>query len=149
MEQEIDYGALADFRYEIRRFLNFSERAARAAGVEPQQHQALLAIKGLGHESRATVGWLAGRLEIRHHSAVELSDRLEARGFVRRSRGEADRREVVLQLTRAGERFLRELSVTHGRELRTAGPRLVKALRAAIIHASRTAHGTRRRRGDK
>ncbi len=147
MEREIDYGALADFRYEIRRFLNFSERAARAAGVEPQQHQALLAIKGLADESRATVGWLAGRLEIRHHSAVELSDRLEARGFVRRSRGEADRREVVLQLTRAGERLLRELSVPHRRELRTAGPRLVEVLQAGIIHSSSARSRTKRRRG--
>ncbi len=145
MEREIDYGALADFRYEIRRFLNFSERAARAAGVEPQQHQALLAIKGLARGSKATVGWLAGRLGIRHHSAVELSDRLEARGLVRRLRGEADRREVVLQVTRGGERLLRELSVPHRRELRTAGPRLVEALRAAIVHGSGATRGKKRR----
>ncbi|MGC1829251.1 MAG: MarR family transcriptional regulator [Candidatus Acidiferrales bacterium] len=145
MGRKIDYRALADFRYEIRRYLNFSARAARAAGLEPQQHQALLAIKGLARGSKATVGWLAGRLGIRHHSAVELGDRLEARGFVRRSRGEADRREVLLQLTRAGERLLRELSVPHRRELRTAGPRLVEALRAAMVHGAR-AHAREKRR---
>ncbi|MGA8368131.1 MAG: MarR family winged helix-turn-helix transcriptional regulator [Candidatus Acidiferrales bacterium] len=149
MGRKIDYRALADFRYEIRRYLNFSARAARAAGLEPQQHQALLAIKGLGDESRATVGWLAGRLDIRHHSAVELGDRLEARGLVRRTRGGADRRKVLLQLTRAGEGLLRELSAPHRRELRTAGPRLVEALRAAMVHGARARGGTKRRRRNK
>ncbi|MGB9069638.1 MAG: helix-turn-helix domain-containing protein, partial [Candidatus Acidiferrales bacterium] len=81
----IDYSALAAFRYEIRRFLNFSETAAREAGIEPQQHQALLAIKGRP-EFDTTVGVLAERMQIRHHSAVELSHRLESRGWIRRSR---------------------------------------------------------------
>src|SRR5487761_1614906 len=78
-----DYQALADFRYGIRRFLNFSEQAARAAGIEPQQHQALLAIKGLPAARNATIGALAERLQIQHHSAVELADRLEARALLR------------------------------------------------------------------
>jgi DNA-binding MarR family transcriptional regulator len=144
MGREIDYRALADFRYEIRRFLNFSERGARAAGIEPQQHQALLAIKGRPHDGRATVGWVAKRLEIRHHSAVELSDRLEVRGLIRRSRGEADRREVLLELTRAGERVLREISARNRRELRTAGPRLVEALKAALAHGLKARGRTKR-----
>ena len=74
----VDYRGLADFRFEIRRFLNFSERLAHAAGVEPQQHQALLAIKGLPPHRVATIGVLAERLLIQHHSAVELANRLEA-----------------------------------------------------------------------
>ncbi len=91
---QYDYQALAEFRYEIRRFLNFSERLVRAAGIEPQQHQALLAIKGLPAHRIATIGVLAERLLIQHHSAVELVNRLEANGMLRRARGEVDRREA-------------------------------------------------------
>lgn len=149
MGREIDYRALADFRYEIRRFLNFSERRARAAGIEPQQHQALLVIKGRPRDGKATVGWMAKRLEIRHHSAVELSDRLEARGLIRRSRSEADRREVLLELTRAGERVLREISARNRRELRTTGPRLVEALKAVLVHGASAQDRKERQRRSK
>jgi len=128
----IDYMALADFRYEIRRFLNFSERAARRAGIEPQQHQALLAIKGLAEPSQATVGVLAERLQIQHHSAVELSHRLEAKKLISRFRAGKDRRQVHLRLTLRGEKLLRDLTTTHGEELRTAGPRLIAALTRAV-----------------
>src|SRR5579864_8619690 len=100
---KIDYAALADFRYEIRRFLNFSEQAAREASIEPHQHQALLAIKGLPASQIATVGVLAERLQIQHHSAVELTDRLEAKRLIRRLRSHEDRREVLLTLTPRGE----------------------------------------------
>ena len=140
----IDYKALAGFRYEIRSFLNFSERAAHLANVEPQQHQALLAIKGVPDESRATVGALAEQLQIRHHSAVELSDRLESKGLITRSRGAADRRLVLLRLTLRGERLLRDLSSTHQRELRTAAPRLIRALTKVVgQHASVVPQGSR------
>jgi DNA-binding MarR family transcriptional regulator len=132
----IDYRALADFRYEIRRFLNFSKLAARAAGIEPQQHQALLAIKGQPAESETTVGVLAERLQIRHHSAVELSRRLQAHGWIRRSRGSTDRRVVVLLITSRGEKLLEKLSLSHRDELRTAGARLLKTLGLAIAHKS-------------
>jgi DNA-binding MarR family transcriptional regulator len=128
----IDYSALADFRYEIRRFLNFSERAAHAAGVEPQQHQALLAIKGQAAGIDTTVGVLAARMQIKHHSAVELSGRLEARGLIRRSRSRRDRREVQLHLTARAEKVLAKLSLTHRSELRAAAPRLVRGLSRAI-----------------
>lgn len=128
----IDYQALADFRYEIRCFLNFSEAAARAAGIEPQQHQALLAIKGRPLGSETTVGVLAERLQIRHHSAVELSRRLEANGWIRRSRNGADRREVRLRLTPRGDDLLAKLSRSHRNELRSAEPRLIKALLTAV-----------------
>ena len=130
--QGVDYKALADFRYEIRRFLNFSEQAARAAGLEPQQHQALLAIKGRTAGFTTTVGVLAERLQIKHHSAVELSRRLEKRGLLRRERGRRDRREVQLNLTARAERLLGKLSLTHRDELRDAEPRLVRALARAV-----------------
>jgi DNA-binding MarR family transcriptional regulator len=130
--QGIDYAALADFRYEIRRFLNFSERVARAAGVEPQQHQALLTIKGRPPGTETTVGALAERLQIRHHSAVELSRRLERNGWIRRTRSGEDRREVQLRLTQRGEKLLAKLSLSHRNDLRLAEPKLVRALQAAI-----------------
>lgn len=136
-QQKIDYAALADFRYEIRRFLTFSEKAARDAGIEPQQHQALLAIKGRP-EIDTTVGALAERMQIRHHSAVELSRRLEARGWIRRSRSGRDRREVQLRLTPRAEKLLVTLSLAHRNELRTAAARLIRAL-------SRTVAGQRAR----
>ena len=130
--KSIDYAALADFRYEIRRFLNFSEFAARAAGIEPQQHQALLAIKGQRAGFDTTVGVLAERMQIRHHSAVELSRRLEARGWIRRTRNGSDRREVQLRLTPRAERLLAKLSVAHRDELRNAEPWLIRALSRSV-----------------
>jgi DNA-binding MarR family transcriptional regulator len=132
-ERSMDYRALADFRYEIRRFLSFSEQAARDSGVEPQQHQALLAIKGLPLGRRPTVGVLSERLQIQHHSGVELSVRLEAKKLIRRVRSRRDRREVLLSLTRRGEQLLRELTLPHRAELRSAGPTLLRAL-DAVIH---------------
>ena len=134
----VDYQALADFRYEIRRFLNFSERLAHAAGVEPQQHQALLAIKGLPAHRVATIGVLAERLLIQHHSAVELVNRLEAKGLLRRTRSAADRREVVLTLPRRGEALLKRLTRPHHAELQSARPKLLEALKAAIDPQSAT-----------
>jgi DNA-binding MarR family transcriptional regulator len=141
--------ALGEFRYQIRRFLNFSEQAARAAGVEPQQHQALLAVKGLSGGERATVGALAERLQIQHHSAVELVDRLEARKLVHRSRNTADRREVLVLLTGRGKRLLRELSAPHRKELRSAGPALLRALRVVILRPRRTRRVQRSCKGKK
>ena len=135
--RSIDYTALADFRYEIRRFLNFSEAAARGAGIEPHQHQALLAIKGLPAGQLATIGVLAERLRIQHHSAVELTNRLESKGLIRRLRGEADRREVLLELTLRGEKLLQQLTLSHRAELQSAGPRLVAALELAIARERR------------
>jgi len=129
---EIDYRALASFRYEIRRFLNFSRNAAHSTGIEPQQHQALLAIKGRPAGIETTVGVLAERLQILHHSAVELSHRLEVNGWIRRSRSRTDRREVLLLLSPKGERVLERLSASHREELRTAGPKLLEALQSAI-----------------
>jgi DNA-binding MarR family transcriptional regulator len=130
--RDVDYQALADFRYEIRRYLNFSEQLARSAGIEPHQHQALLAIKGLPEMAKPTVGVLAERLQIQHHSAVELSDRLEANGLIRRVRSRSDRREVLLRLTRKAERLVRVLSMPYRAELHAAGLRLSHALQGAL-----------------
>jgi DNA-binding MarR family transcriptional regulator len=131
----IDYSALANFRYEIRRFVNFSENAARAAGIEPQQHQALLALKGLPRGLPATVGVLAERLQIRHNSAVDLSHRLEAKGLLKRTRSRSDAREVLLHVTRRGERILERLSISHRHELSTAGIRLIEALVSVAVES--------------
>lgn len=122
------YRALAEFRYQLRQFLRRSEEAARAAGLEPQQHQLLLALRGLPPGREPTIGELAERLQIQHHSAVELVDRLERRGLVRRERGERDRRQVYVRLTAEGERVLGDLAAFHWQELQTIGPELIRAL---------------------
>lgn len=127
-----DYQALAELRYQIRRFLHFSEQAARASGLEPRQHQLLLALKGLPKGARPRIGELAERLQIQHHSTVELVNRLAAGGYVRRHRGGEDRREVLLSLTQKGEKILRELTLSHKEELRTQGPLLLTAMRNVI-----------------
>lgn len=135
-----DYQALAEFRYEIRRFVRFSEQVARAAGIEPQQHQLLLAVKGLPAEKKATIGELAERLQIQHHSTVELVDRLAEGGFVERQRDEEDQRRVFVRLTSRGEELLERISSSTLAELRVAGPALVQALTKLIEdHASGSA----------
>lgn len=126
---EKDYEALAGFRYALRRFLRFSEDAARAAGLEPQQHQALLAIRGFGGSGAVSVGDLAERLQVRHHSAVGLVDRLVSLGLVRREPAAEDRRRVLLKLTAAGRRTLGRVAGAHRAELRRIGPRLESLLR--------------------
>jgi DNA-binding MarR family transcriptional regulator len=127
-----DYESLAELRYEIRRFLHFSEQASREAGLEPRQHQLMLALKGLPTGTRPRIGELAERLQTRHHSTVELANRLAAGGYVQRHRGGGDRREVLLSLTPKGEKILRELSLHHKAELRLRGPALVAALKRAM-----------------
>lgn len=143
---KFDYRALAEFRYQIRRFLRFSEDAAREAGVEPQQHQLLLAIKGLPEGSRPTVRVLAERMQLQHHSTVELMDRMERAGLVTRHRSEEDRREVLISPTPKGERLLRELTVFHQDELRNSGPALAQSLRRLIARPSKAAETQERPR---
>jgi DNA-binding MarR family transcriptional regulator len=123
-----EYQALAEFRSQLRRFLRFSEQAARTAGLKPQQHQLLLAVKGLPEGRKATISVLAERLQLAHHSTVELIDRLAQRGFIQRRREEADQRQVLVSLTPQGEEALRNLSLAHRAELRSAGPALVQTL---------------------
>lgn len=114
-----EYESIAAFRYAIRRFLRFSEQAARREGVTPQQHQLLLAIKGFPEREYATVSELADRLQMRQHSMVGLIDRTEAQHLVRREQGQADRRQVFIYLTPEGEATLQKLSLQHRRELQT------------------------------
>ena len=127
-----DYESLAEMRYQIRRYLRFSEEASRKAGLEPRQYQLLLAIKGLPREVRPRIGELAERLQIQHNSTVELVNRLAAGGYVRRQRAGDDRREVFLVLTPRGEKVLRKLFLHHRAELRSQGPALITALRRAV-----------------
>ena len=108
-----DLRALAAFRYELRCFLAFSEQAARAAGIEPQQHQLLLAVAGLPEGRRPNIRTLAERLCVQHHTTVALVDRLEQRGLLERERSTEDKREVLLRLTAAGDELLQRLSLAH------------------------------------
>jgi DNA-binding MarR family transcriptional regulator len=127
-----DYQALAELRHQIRKFLYFSEQAARRAGLEPRQHQLMLSLKGLPQGMRPSIGELAERLLIQHHSAVELVNRLARGGYVQRDRAGEDRRAVLLSLTRKGEKILRDLSLDHRAELKVQGPALTAALRRTI-----------------
>src|SRR5271169_1176833 len=124
-----DYQAIAEFRYQIRRFLRLSEEAALQVGLEPQQHQALLAVQGMPLGRRARIADIAERLQIRHHSAVELVSRMVNKGLIQRVQGKSDRREVSVRLTPRGSRILQALTVSHRDELRRAAPVLVEALR--------------------
>jgi DNA-binding MarR family transcriptional regulator len=136
-----DFKAMAELRYQIRRFLRFSENAAREAGIEPQQHQLLLAVRGLPEGLKPTIGVLAERMQLQHHTTVELIDRLVDRGFLSRLRATDDRRQVFVKLTHDGEEFLKKLSLHHLQELQSAGPNFVKILQRLIEHADISAAG--------
>ena len=135
----VEYEALAEFRYQIRRFLRFSEGAAIAAGLEPRQHQFLLALKALDAKRQVTISALAERLQLRHHSVVELIDRLVAHKYIERRRGEQDRRQVYIHLTAKGEATLRRLSLHHRDELESTAPALLRALNALYSRTKGTA----------
>lgn len=123
------YRALAEFRFRIRRFVRFSEDAARAAGLEPHQHQLLLAVKGYAGEGEGpTIGYLAEQLQIKHNSAVELLGRMSEGKLIRREPGTSDRRQVIVRLTSTGERLLQKLTEEHLAEIQETGPELVEAL---------------------
>jgi DNA-binding MarR family transcriptional regulator len=129
--RDADYAALAQFRYQIRSFLAFSEVAAAQQGLTPTQHQALLGIKGFVRPGPATVGDVARFLLIRHHSAVELIDRLAKLGLVSRVADPEDARRVHLKLTRKGEQKLRALSRRNLEELhRAASPALSRLVKS-------------------
>jgi DNA-binding MarR family transcriptional regulator len=131
-----DYQAMADLRYCIRCFLRFSEKAAREAGVEAQQQQLLLALKGLPDGAKPTIGVLAERLQLQHHSTVGLIDRLVERGRLVRLRAADDKRQVLIKLSQEGEECLRKLAFHHLQELRTVGPKFVKVLQSLLEHAA-------------
>ena len=122
------YEELAAFRYALRQFLRVSEGIARSAGITPQQHQALLAIKGFPKRNRVSVGELAERLQIEHHSAVGLVDRLVAEKLVVRETTDEDRRQVHVRLTAYGEEKLAQVASANREQLRRIGPDLTPLL---------------------
>lgn len=138
-----DYVALARFRQLIRRFLVFSEEAARAAGLQPQQHQLLLALKGLPAGLRPTIVALSERLQLKHHTVVGLIDRMIRAGVLIRGRDQADRREVLVRITAKGERMLRGLSMIHREELRRVGREILPALEKIVGRRGFRAPGPR------
>jgi DNA-binding MarR family transcriptional regulator len=127
-----EYRALAELRYLIRRFVGEGDAAARAAGLEPQQYLLLLALRGLPEGEEATIRALADRLALKHHSAVELIDRLEVHGYVRRSRSRDDRRRVLVALLPRGEKLLEQVARDRISELRASGAALVNAISALL-----------------
>jgi DNA-binding MarR family transcriptional regulator len=127
-----EYRSLAELRYVVRKFVNFSAEAARAANVEPQQHQLLLVIKGLPPNLSPTISIAAERLQLKHHSVVELAKRLIEHGLLERRANSGDRRQVLLHITPSGKRLLLRLSLAHRKELRLAAPILLQALQDIV-----------------
>jgi DNA-binding MarR family transcriptional regulator len=124
-----DYNALASFRYALRKFLRFSRRAlAEEAQLTPEQYEALLALKAFSGEIGLSISELSERLQVKHHTAVSLVDKLEELQFVRRAQGTADRRQVFVTLTQKGSRVLAKVAALHRREMRTRSPEMIDAL---------------------
>lgn len=138
----VEYRALAELRYRIRKFVGEGDAAARAAGLEPQQYLLLLALRGLPDGVEATIRTLADRLALKHHSAVELIDRMELHGYVRRSRSRDDRRRVLVALLPRGEKLLEQVARDRIGELRASGTALVNAIRA-LLENGRSSLGTK------
>lgn len=126
-----DYEALAEFRYALRKFLGFSEAAAKEHGVTPQQYQALLAIEGFPGRNWVTIGELAEHMRVAHHSAVGLVDRMESLRLVKRTAAREDRRRVRVTLTPKGRKLLEKLYRVHRDELRSSGTQLAALLQKA------------------
>lgn len=135
---------LAEFRFEMRRFLHFSESAALEAGLQPQQHQLLLQVAGAPEATTVTIAYAAERLGLKHNSTVELVDRSEREGLLTRAADPGDRRRAILKVTRKGNEILGSLSGDHARELNELAPRLVQALKNISKH-ERFAAGVRAR----
>jgi len=131
------YRALAELRYRIRHFLREGDAKARAVGFEPQQYLMLLAIRGLPEGTEATIQTLAERLALKHHSAGELVDRLEAHGYVRRTRSRDDRRRVIVSLLPRGDSLLEQVARNRISELRTSGETFVSAIEALLDRSQR------------
>ena len=146
MAEEIttaEYLALAELRYRLRKFVGEGDAVARAAGLEPQQYLLLLALRGLPEGMEATIRTLAERLALKHHSAVELIDRLESHGYVRRSRSRDDRRSVLESLLPRGEKLLEQVARDRIGELRASGSALVNAISALLENGGPPARGKR------
>ena len=129
---------LAEFRYELRHFLLFSECAALEVGLQPQQHQLLLQVAGASEKTAATVAYAAERLGLKHNSAVELVDRSEREGLLERTTDLVDKRRAILRVTRKGKLVLGRLAGSHAKELNELAPRLTKALKHISFNAHRS-----------
>src|SRR3989440_8530184 len=138
---QAEYTALAQFRYQIRRYLRYMEERAREAGYNPQKYQLLLAIKGLPQDARPTISALAERMQLNHNSMVELIDRCEERGLIQRARSGADRRQVELTITNEGHNILRRLATAARQELRNIGPLMAEALQSLLQDLRVPKHG--------
>jgi DNA-binding MarR family transcriptional regulator len=146
---DVAYRALAELRYRIRRFVQEGDASARAAGLEPQQYLLLLAAKGLPIGSEASIRTLAERLSLQHHSTVELVDRMEQHGFVRRVRSRKDRRQVLVYLQPRGEELLEKVAEKRIVELRANGRALVEAISAVLESRRRTVRNMASKRTKK
>jgi len=144
---ESEYRALAELRHRIRRFLQEGDSTARQLGLEPQQYLLLLAIRGLPEGQEASIRTLAERQSLRHHSTVELIDRMEARGYVKRIRGREDRRRVLISLQPRGEKLLERVVEQRIIELRANGRALVQAIGALLEQRGRVSVKQAGRRG--
>ena len=140
---EAEYVALVEFRYQLRRFSRSMEEQVRRLGANPQQYQVVLAVRGLPAGQIPTVGRLAERMQLNHNTMVELVDRCERAGLLRRARSAADRRQVTIVVTGQGDALLRKLGAAAREELRERGPSLVKA----VLRLTRPANSTRRKPG--
>jgi DNA-binding MarR family transcriptional regulator len=126
---------LAEFRFELRQFLHFSESAAVEAGLQPQQHQLLLQVAGAPEGAIVTIAYAAQRLQLRHNSVVELVNRSEREGLLLRTADAGDRRRALLRVTRKGKRLLDRLTADHAQELNEQAPRLARALARIRMYA--------------
>jgi DNA-binding MarR family transcriptional regulator len=135
-----EYQALAELRYRIRKFLREGDTVASETGLEPQQYLLLLMIRGIPNGQEATVSNLAERLVLKHHSVVELIDRMETHGYVRRSRSREDRRSVLVSLLPRGAKLLEQVAHHRVGELRASGAALASAI-AALLRNSHALHG--------
>jgi len=136
---QAEYRHISEFRYRLRQFLHFSEQAARDHGIDPQQHQLLLAIQGLPEGVKPSIRAIAERLCIRHHSAVELINRGIAQGHVDKHPNPEDAREMLLSLTEQGQQILQELSRMNWQQLQTSGPALLAALEGIVERTGKSA----------
>jgi DNA-binding MarR family transcriptional regulator len=127
---------LAEFRYELRRFVHFSERVALEAGLQPQQHQLLLQIAGARDGEAVTIAYAAERLGLKHNSTVELVDRSEREGLLTRTADPHDKRRAILETSSKGRRLLDRLATDHAKELKERAPRLFEALEHVGSHAA-------------
>jgi DNA-binding MarR family transcriptional regulator len=141
-----EYAALAELRYLIRKFVGEGDAVARAAGLEPQQYLLLLAVRGLPAGEEATIRALADRLALKHHSAVELIDRLELHGYIRRTRSRDDRRRVLVSLLPRGEKLLEQVARHRISELRASGVAFVRAISALLENGRSSKSGKRSKR---